>query len=144
TLEVTNSAGTSQTPNANASEEKDEDAELIVVPLAVKDTIEKASSTGTSKDNPKILAFRGELEAIANTTSTLSVNSGSEPVNTGKLDPNDSPMPELEIFHKSETVILDEASYDGEGVVTDFNSLPTEIEVSPTPTLRIHNIHLTS
>ncbi|GKA15905.1 ribonuclease H-like domain-containing protein [Tanacetum coccineum] len=27
------------------------------------------------------------------------------------------------------------------GCVTDFNSLPTEIEVSPTPTLRIHNIH---
>ncbi|GJR15641.1 retrovirus-related pol polyprotein from transposon TNT 1-94, partial [Tanacetum coccineum] len=27
------------------------------------------------------------------------------------------------------------------GVVTDFNNLPTEIEVSPTPTLRIHNIH---
>ncbi|GJX70348.1 putative ribonuclease H-like domain-containing protein [Tanacetum coccineum] len=166
---------TSQTPNANASEEKDEDAELIVVPSAVKNTVEKvetrksstnskkeeilsepqqekeASSTGTSEDNPKILAFRGELEAIAqkhlgtvpenNSTSTLSVNSGSEPVNTGKLDPDDSPMPELEIFHKSETGIFDEASYDEEGVVTDFNSLPTEIEVSPTPTLRIHNIH---
>ncbi|GKE74522.1 hypothetical protein Tco_1536563 [Tanacetum coccineum] len=175
TSEVTNSAGTSQTPNANASEEKDEDAELIVVPSAVKNTVEKvetrksstnskkeeiltepqqekeASSTGTSEDNPKILAFRRELEAIAqkhlgtvpenNSTSTLSVNSGSEPVNTGKLDPDDSPMPELEIFHKSETGIFDEASYDEEGVVTDFNSLPTEIEVSPTPTLRIHNIH---
>ncbi|GJY44791.1 ribonuclease H-like domain-containing protein [Tanacetum coccineum] len=103
------------------------------------------------EDNPKILAFRRELEAIAqkhlgtvpenNSTSTLSVNSGSEPVNTGKLDPDDTPMPELEIFHKSETGIFDEASYDEEGVVTDFNSLPTEIEVSPTPTLRIHNIH---
>ncbi|GJX44444.1 putative ribonuclease H-like domain-containing protein [Tanacetum coccineum] len=175
TSEVTNSAGTSQTPNANASEEKDEDAELIVMPSAVKNTAEKvkprksstnskkeeilsepqqekeASSTGTSEDNPKILAFRRELEAIAqkhlgtvpenNSTSTPSVNSGSEPVNTGELDPNDSAMPELEIFHKSETGIFDEASYDEEGVVTDFNSLPTEIEVSPTPTFRIHNIH---
>ncbi|GJR40653.1 hypothetical protein Tco_1216337 [Tanacetum coccineum] len=37
--------------------------------------------------------------------------------------------------------IFDEASYDEEGVITDFNSLLTEIEVSPTPTLRIHNIH---
>ncbi|GJU05980.1 ribonuclease H-like domain-containing protein [Tanacetum coccineum] len=91
------------------------------------------------------------LEAIAqkhlgtvpenNSTSTLSVNSGSEPVNTGELDPDDSPMPELEIFHKSKTGIFDEASYDEEGVVTDFNSLPTEIEVSPTLTLRIHNIY---
>ncbi|GJS15391.1 ribonuclease H-like domain-containing protein [Tanacetum coccineum] len=172
TSEVTNSAGTSQSPNANASEEKDEDAELIVVPSAVKNTEEKVetrkSSTNSKKekiltepqqekeassteDNPKILVFRGELEEIAqkhlgtvpenNSTNTLSVNSGSEPVNTGRLDPDDSPMPELEIFHKSETGIFDEASYDEEGVVTDFNSLPTEIEVSPTPTLRIHNIH---
>ncbi|GJZ04951.1 hypothetical protein Tco_0538226 [Tanacetum coccineum] len=50
-------------------------------------------------------------------------------------------MPELEIFHKPETGIFDEASYDKEGVITDFNSLPIDIEVSPTPTLRIHNIH---
>ncbi|GKA23527.1 putative ribonuclease H-like domain-containing protein [Tanacetum coccineum] len=175
TSEVTNSAGTSQTPNANASEEKDEDAELIVVPSAVKNTVEnvetrksstnskkeeiltelqqekKASSTDTSKDNPKILAFRRELEEIAlkhlgkvsenTTTSTPSVNTGSQPVNTGSFDPDDSPMPELKIFQKSETGIFDETSYDEEGVITDFNSLPTEIEVSPTPTLRIHNIH---
>ncbi|GJX75891.1 putative ribonuclease H-like domain-containing protein [Tanacetum coccineum] len=156
TSEVTNSAGTSQTPNAIASEEKDEDVELIVVPSAVKNTEEKvesrksstnsktkeilteppqekeASSTDTSEDNPKILAFRRD---------TPSVNTGSESVNTGRLDPDDSSMPELEIFHKSETRIFDEASYDEEGVITDFNSLPTEIEVSPTPTLRIHNIH---
>ncbi|GKG42248.1 hypothetical protein Tco_0476546, partial [Tanacetum coccineum] len=92
-----------------ASEEKDEDAELIVVPSAVKNTREKvetkksstnlkkeeiltepqkekeSSSTGTSEDNLKILAFRRELEAIAqnhlgtvpenNSTITLSLNS---------------------------------------------------------------------
>ncbi|GJY48406.1 hypothetical protein Tco_0438362 [Tanacetum coccineum] len=149
--------------------------QLIVVPSAVKNSVEKVetrksstnlkkediltkpqqenedSSTGTSKDNPKILAFRRELEEIAqkhlgtvpesNSTITLSVNSGSEPVNTGELDPDDSPMPELKIFQKSETGIFDEASYDEEGVVTDFNSLPIEIEVSPTLTLRIHNIY---
>ncbi|GJW62945.1 putative ribonuclease H-like domain-containing protein [Tanacetum coccineum] len=173
--EVTNSACTSQTLYSNASEEKDEDVELIVVPSTVKNTEEKAksrksstnskkeeiltepqqekkaSSTDTSEDNPKILAFRRELEEIAlkhlgkvsenTSTSTPSVNTGSESVNTGSFDPDDSPMPELEIFHKSETGIFDEASYDEEGVITDFNSLPTEIEVSPTPTLRIHNIH---
>ncbi|GKF05855.1 hypothetical protein Tco_0036523 [Tanacetum coccineum] len=104
TSEVTNSAGTSQTSSFNASEEKDDEVELIVIPSAVKNTKEKS-------------------------------------VNTGRLDPDDSPMPELEIFHKSETRIFDEASYDEEGVITDFNSLPTKIEVSPTPTLRIHNIH---
>ncbi|GJT07665.1 retrovirus-related pol polyprotein from transposon TNT 1-94 [Tanacetum coccineum] len=144
--------------------------ELIVVPSAVKISEEKDESRTTStnskpeetltepqkemKDsstNPKIQAFRRELEEIAlkhlgkvpenNTTSTPSVNTGSQTVNTGRLDHDDSLMPELEIFHKPETGIFDEASYDEEGVITDFNSLPTEIEVSPTPTLRIHSIH---
>ncbi|GJV15066.1 putative ribonuclease H-like domain-containing protein [Tanacetum coccineum] len=77
--------------------------------------IEKELLTGTSEMILRLLAFRVR----------------SEPVNTGKLDPDDSPMPELKIFHKSETGIFDEASYDEEGVVTDFNSLPTEIEEEP-------------
>ncbi|GJY68951.1 ribonuclease H-like domain-containing protein [Tanacetum coccineum] len=123
--EVTNSAGTSQTPIFNAFEEKDEDKEEILTELQQE---KKASSTNTSEDNPKILAFRRELEEIAlkhlgkvseNTTTNIpSVNTGSEPVNTGSFDPDDSPMPELEIFHKSETGIFDEASYDEEGVIT--------------------------
>ncbi|GJT28498.1 hypothetical protein Tco_0908773 [Tanacetum coccineum] len=176
--EVTNNAGTLQTLYSNASEEKDEDVELIVVPSTVKNTEEKAesrksstnskkeeiltepqqekkaSSTDTSEDNPKILAFRRELEEIAlkhlgkvsenTSTSTPLVNTGSESVNTGSFDPDDSPMPELEYFHKSEIGIFDEASYDEAGVITEFNSLPIEIEVSPTPPLRIHNIHLKS
>ncbi|GJU57878.1 ribonuclease H-like domain-containing protein [Tanacetum coccineum] len=100
------------------------------------------------------ISLSNELEEIAlkhlgkvsenTTTSTPSVNTDSEPVNTGSFDPDDSPMLELEIFYKSETGIFDEASYDEEGVITNFNSLPTEIEVGPTPTLRIHNIHLKS
>ncbi|GJU06901.1 hypothetical protein Tco_1123331 [Tanacetum coccineum] len=111
----------------------------------------KDSEMKDSSTNPKIQAFRRELEEIAlkhlgnvpenNTTSTHSINTGSHTVNTGRLDHDDSLMPELEIFHKPETGIFDEASYDEEGVITDFNSLPTEIEVSPTPTLRIHSIH---
>ncbi|GJU43267.1 putative ribonuclease H-like domain-containing protein [Tanacetum coccineum] len=148
TSEVTNNAGTSQTPNSNASEEKDkEKEETLIEPQKEK----KDSSTNTLEYNPKIQAFRRELEEIAlkhlgtvpenNSISTPSVNTGSQTVNTGRLDLDDSPMPELEIFHKSETGIFDEASYDEEGLITDFNSLPTEIEVSPTPTLRIHNIH---
>ncbi|GKB85081.1 putative ribonuclease H-like domain-containing protein [Tanacetum coccineum] len=56
----------------------------------------KDSSTDTSEDNPKIQAFRRELEEIAlkhlgtvpenNTTSTPSVNTSSQTVNTGRLD----------------------------------------------------------
>ncbi|GJS41201.1 putative ribonuclease H-like domain-containing protein [Tanacetum coccineum] len=149
-LEVTNSAAVKNTEEkveSRTSSTNSKKEEILIEPQQEK----KASSTDTLEDNPKILAFRRELEEIAlkhlgtvsenNSTSTPSVNSSSEPVNTGRLDPDDSPMPELEIFHKSETGIFDEASYDEEGVITNFNNLPTEIEVSPTPTLRIHNIH---
>ncbi|GJT53157.1 putative ribonuclease H-like domain-containing protein [Tanacetum coccineum] len=111
----------------------------------------EVSSTDSLEDNPKIQSFRRKLDEVAlkhlgtvpenNTTSTPSVNTGSHTVNTGRLEHDDSLMPELEIFHKPETGIFDEASYDEEGLITDFNSLPTEIEVSPTPTLRIHSIH---
>ncbi|GJY19510.1 putative ribonuclease H-like domain-containing protein, partial [Tanacetum coccineum] len=93
TSEVTNSAGTLQTPNANASEEEDEAEELIVVPTAVRHTAAKvgprksstnskaeefltelqnlktqekeAYSTGISEDTPEILAFRRELDELA-------------------------------------------------------------------------------
>ncbi|GJW81152.1 putative ribonuclease H-like domain-containing protein [Tanacetum coccineum] len=106
---------------------------------------EVTNSAGTSQ-TLSFNAFEEKGKVSENTsTSTPSVNTGSEPVNNGSFDLDDSPMPELEIFHKSETGIFDETSYDEEGVITDFNSLPTEIEVSPTPTLRIlfkiHNIH---
>ncbi|GKG38016.1 hypothetical protein Tco_0457239, partial [Tanacetum coccineum] len=129
--EETNSAGTSQTPEFIASEEKDEEVEFIVVPTAVKipkekdesrtsstnskkeETLtepqkeKKDSSTDSLEDNPKIQAFRRELEEITlkhlgkvsdnTTTNTPSVNTGSELVNTGSFDPDDSPMQELEI-----------------------------------------------
>ncbi|GJR99897.1 putative ribonuclease H-like domain-containing protein [Tanacetum coccineum] len=50
-------------------------------------------------------------------------------------------MPELTIFNTHQKGIFNEASYDDEGMVHDFNKLPTEVAVSPIPTLRIHNIH---
>ncbi|GJV29575.1 putative ribonuclease H-like domain-containing protein [Tanacetum coccineum] len=81
------------------------------------------------------------------TTSTPSVNTDSGSVNTGKFDasqhadPDDSDMPELEIFNRPKQGIFDAASYDEEGVVTDFNNLPIEVAISPIPTLRIHSIH---
>ncbi|GKD41700.1 ribonuclease H-like domain-containing protein, partial [Tanacetum coccineum] len=134
--EVTNSAGTSQTPYSNASEEKDEEVELIVVPSTVKNTEEKAESRKSSTNSKKEEILTEPLEEIAlkhlgkvsenTSTSTPSVNTGSESVNTGSFDPDDSPMPELKIFHKSETRIFDEASYDEEGVITDSTDRPTK------------------
>ncbi|GJS94557.1 putative ribonuclease H-like domain-containing protein [Tanacetum coccineum] len=171
--------GTLQTPYANASEEEDEAEELIVVPTVAKHTATKvgprksstnskaeefltelqnlktqekeAYPTGISEDTPEILAFRRELDELAQkhlrevpknkATSTTSVNSGSGPVNTQHADQDDSDMPELTIFNKPQKGIFDEASYDDEGMVHDFNNLPIEVAVSPIPTLRIHNIH---
>ncbi|GJZ42930.1 ribonuclease H-like domain-containing protein [Tanacetum coccineum] len=148
TSEVTNSAGTLQTPNANASEEEDEAEELIVVPTAVRHT---ASKVGPRKSSTNSKAEERELDELApkhlrevpknKATSTTSVNSGSGPVNTQHADQDDSDMPELTIFNKPQKGIFDEASYDDEGMVHDFNNLPTEVAVSPIPTLRIHNIH---
>ncbi|GJV10889.1 uncharacterized mitochondrial protein-like protein [Tanacetum coccineum] len=152
--------------------DKDEEVELIVVPSAIKIPEEKDESRTTStnskteetliepqkeiKDsstNPKIQAFRRELEEIAlkhlgkvpenNTTSTPTVNTGSQTVNSGRLDHDDSHKPRAQKSFTSlrQQEFLKRRSYDEEGVITDFNSLPTEIEVSPTPTLRIHSIH---
>ncbi|GJU42182.1 hypothetical protein Tco_1195139 [Tanacetum coccineum] len=157
TSEVTNSACTLQSPNANASEEADKDEELIVVPTAIKHSAAKvgprksstnskeekfltelqnlqtqekeAFSIGISEDTPEILAFRRDLDQLA--------QKHLREVTTNKA----TNMPELTIFNKPQKGIFDEASYDEEGMVHDFNNLPTEVAVSPIPTLRIHNIH---
>ncbi|GJY52686.1 putative ribonuclease H-like domain-containing protein [Tanacetum coccineum] len=147
TSEVTNSAGTLQTPNANASEEADEDEELNVVPTKIKHSAAKVgprkSSTNSKEEKDLDQLAQKHLREVTTdkATSTNSVNSGSEPANTQPADQDDSDMPELTIFNKPQKGIFDEASYDEEGMVHDFNNLPTEVAVSPIPTLRIHNIH---
>ncbi|GJW18597.1 putative ribonuclease H-like domain-containing protein [Tanacetum coccineum] len=139
TSKVTNSAGN---PNTNAFEEEDETEEPIIVPIAVQHTAAKVGKRKPSTNSKK------EESALENkTTSTPSVNTGIGLINTGKFDAsqhadsNDSDMPELEIFNRPKQGIFDAASYDEEGVVTDFNNLPTEVDISPIPTLRIHSIH---
>ncbi|GJV43707.1 Orf y [Tanacetum coccineum] len=51
TSEVTNSVGTLQTPNANASEEEDETEELIVVPTVAKHTATKVRPRKSSTNS---------------------------------------------------------------------------------------------
>ncbi|GJT88988.1 ribonuclease H-like domain-containing protein [Tanacetum coccineum] len=157
--EVTNSAGTSQTPKSIASEEKDEEVELIVVPSAnLKKRRRIPNSQNLFRRQSKIKLLEEELEELPtsnlgrtvpenNTTSTPSVNTGSQTVNTGRLNHDESLMPELEIFHKPETGIFDEASYDEEGVITQScltqSFYPNSITESeyPTPTLGFKSIH---
>ncbi|GJT32269.1 putative ribonuclease H-like domain-containing protein [Tanacetum coccineum] len=127
-------------------------AEEFVTELQNLKTQEKeAYSTNISEDTPEILAFRRELDDLAQkhlrevpknkATSTNSVNSSSGQDNTQPADQDDSNMPKLTIFNKPQKGIFDEASYDDEGMVHDFNNLPIEVAVSPIPTLRIFNIH---
>ncbi|GJR72814.1 ribonuclease H-like domain-containing protein [Tanacetum coccineum] len=95
TSEVTNSACTLQTPSANASEEEDEAEELIIL-QNLKTQEKEAYSTRISEDTPEILAFRRELDDLAQkhlrevpknkATSTTSVNSGSGPVIINMLE----------------------------------------------------------
>ncbi|GJU64781.1 putative ribonuclease H-like domain-containing protein [Tanacetum coccineum] len=154
TSEVTNSAGT---PNTNASEEEDEAEELIIL-QNLKSQEKEASPKGISEDAPDILSFQKELDEIAqkhlahrHLKTTLAISPSlilvMIKVNTCQFDASqhpdtdDSDMPELKIFNRPKQGIFDAASYDEEGVVTDFNNLPTKVAVSPIPTLRIHNIH---
>ncbi|GKB66386.1 hypothetical protein Tco_0927798 [Tanacetum coccineum] len=77
TSEVTNSAGTSQTPNAIASEEKDDDVKLIVVPSAVKNTEEKVKSRTSSTNQREMRRSVAEpqQEKMASSTDTQQDNS---------------------------------------------------------------------
>ncbi|GJX49255.1 putative ribonuclease H-like domain-containing protein, partial [Tanacetum coccineum] len=104
----------------------------------------EAYSTGISEDTPEIQAFRKELDELAQNhlrevpknkaTSTNSVNFSSRQDNTQPADQDDSDMPELTIVNTPQKGIFDEASYDDEGMVHDFNNLQ-QIAISPIPTL---------
>ncbi|GKD10779.1 putative ribonuclease H-like domain-containing protein [Tanacetum coccineum] len=96
-------------------------------------------------------------------TSTNPVNTGSGNLNTGNeqvtpgnaeavsssahneeevfSDEDDDEMPEIRIYDKSSEGIFEQASYDDDGIITDFNNLPDEVDISTNPTLRIHNAH---
>nr|GEW52056.1 retrotransposon protein, putative, unclassified [Tanacetum cinerariifolium] len=87
-----------------------------------------------------------------NTNRTNLLNAVSAPVSAvGPLRalnddepsyPDDLSMPHLQDIYASPSEgIFTDSSYDAEGVVTDFNNLDTTVNVSPTPTTRIHTIH---
>ncbi|GJR54532.1 putative ribonuclease H-like domain-containing protein [Tanacetum coccineum] len=149
-LEDTNSAGTKVTSQDSTSKEEDEANELLDVSTQIQDIPEKKET-----QKPKLPVNTGSSPvntgSLPVSSASLPVNTGSASINTGELPPtsNDNPddypdetdMPELEIFHRPDQGIFDAASYDNEGVVTDFNNLPTDITVSPTPTLKVHTIH---
>nr|GEY23619.1 hypothetical protein [Tanacetum cinerariifolium] len=158
------SAGPKETNNS--AEEIDFNEEHFVLPIwsaystTVKssgDKIEKNTSFKTFK------SLRNEAThdiKNANTSSTNLINTASTPLSTagpsrafndGELsypDPSkyalldDPSMPHLEdIYASLSEGIFTDSSYDDEGVVTDFNNLETTVNVSPSPTARIHTIY---
>ncbi|GJT28427.1 putative ribonuclease H-like domain-containing protein [Tanacetum coccineum] len=108
------------------------------------------------------LKHLGPVPATA-PTSTNPVNTGSDNLNTvfeevtpGNIeaispsadheeevfsDADDDEMPEIRIYDKSSEGIFEQASYDDDGIITDFNNLPDEVDVTTNHTLRIHNAH---
>nr|GFC79736.1 hypothetical protein [Tanacetum cinerariifolium] len=89
----------------------------------------------------------------AHTNNTNLLNAVSTPISTtGPLKalnddepsyPDDLSMSHLEDIYASPSEgIFTDSSYDDEGVVTDLNNLETTVNFSPTPTTRIHTIHL--
>ncbi|GKD14125.1 hypothetical protein Tco_1198532 [Tanacetum coccineum] len=80
TSEVTNRAGTSQTQSSNASEEKDEEVELIVVPSTVRNTEEIAESRKSSTNSKKeeiLTELQQEKKASSCNTPIFTYSSGS-------------------------------------------------------------------
>nr|GEV41583.1 hypothetical protein [Tanacetum cinerariifolium] len=95
------------------------------------------------------VAFGGSNGRI---TSKGNIKAGSTPVSaigpSRALNddepsyPDDPLMPHLEdIFASPSEGIFTNPSYDDKGVVTNFNNLETIVNVSSTPTIRIHTIH---
>ncbi|GJX76720.1 hypothetical protein Tco_0323531 [Tanacetum coccineum] len=103
-----------------------------------------------AQDTEDLLLQAGAARA----TSTNTVNTVSTPVSTaspsGRLsyldltytDQDDSQILALEdIYDNPNDGIFTNASYDDEGVVTDFTNLETIVNVSPIPTSSIYSIH---
>ncbi|GJR39588.1 putative ribonuclease H-like domain-containing protein [Tanacetum coccineum] len=87
-------------------------------------------------------------------TGSGNLNTGNEPVSPSHIeavspsahnveevfsDDDDDEMPEIRIYDKSSEGIFEQASYDDDGVITDFNNLPDETrKLSQGKSLRLY------
>nr|GEU29647.1 hypothetical protein [Tanacetum cinerariifolium] len=109
-----------------------------------------------ANDAPEVLRKEAAHDSQdASTSSTNLVNTASTPISTDSpsrefsVDElsyyllNDPSMPNLEDIHASPSDgIFAVSSYDDDGIVTNFNNLETPVNINPTPTTRIHSMHL--
>ncbi|GJS99954.1 putative ribonuclease H-like domain-containing protein [Tanacetum coccineum] len=83
--------------------------------------------------------------STASPSRVLGTDKSFSPVSFNYADQDDSQIPALEDIYDNPTHgIFSNASYDDEGVVTDFTNLETFVDVSPISKSRIHSIHPTS
>ncbi|GJY21515.1 hypothetical protein Tco_0394081 [Tanacetum coccineum] len=83
--------------------------------------------------------------STASPSRFLGTNKLFSPMSFNYVDQDDSQIPALEdIYDNPSHEIFSNASYDDEGVVTDFTNLETFVDVSPLAKFRIHSIHPTS
>ncbi|GKG56208.1 hypothetical protein Tco_0577283, partial [Tanacetum coccineum] len=79
-------------------------------------------------------------------TGSGNLNTDFEQVTPGNKeaifsDADDDEMPEIRIYDKSSEGIFEQASFNDDRIITDFNNLPDEVDVPTNPTLRVHNAH---
>ncbi|GJS99960.1 ribonuclease H-like domain-containing protein [Tanacetum coccineum] len=80
--------------------------------------------------------------STASPSRVLGTDKSFSPVSFNYADQDDSQIPALEDIYDNPTHgIFSNASYDDEGVVTDFTNLETFVDVSPISKSRIHSIH---
>nr|GEU94809.1 retrovirus-related Pol polyprotein from transposon TNT 1-94 [Tanacetum cinerariifolium] len=131
---VENQANKSEGPkeaNNNAGDkiEKSTNFKTCEKPEESYSSIQNASTSSTNQIN------------VASTP--LSTASPSRAFNNGELSyPDDPSIPYLEDIYASPSEgIFTDSSYNDEGVVINFHNLETTVNVSLTPTTRIHTIH---
>ncbi|GJX48864.1 putative ribonuclease H-like domain-containing protein [Tanacetum coccineum] len=97
--------------------------------------------------NDSAEALRKEIAQVSTASPSRAFSTGESfsPVLINNADQDDSQIPALEdIYDNPSEGVFTNATYDDEGVVTDFTNLETFVEVSPIAKSRIHSIHPTS
>ncbi|GJS87455.1 putative ribonuclease H-like domain-containing protein [Tanacetum coccineum] len=93
----------------------------------------------------KLLERKLLKHSTASPSRVLDTDKSFSPVSFNYADQDDSQILALEdIYDNPSHGIFSNASYDDEGVVTDFTNLETFVDVSPLSKSRIHSIHPTS
>nr|GEW88635.1 ribonuclease H-like domain-containing protein [Tanacetum cinerariifolium] len=108
--------------------------------VTILNTIDQLGKFDGNSDLGFLVRYSLNSKALGTPISTAGP---SRALNDGETSYYDDPsMPHLEDIYASPSEgIFTNSSYDDESVVTDFNNLETTMNVSRTPTTRIHTIH---